>query len=171
MRLVIIARRAGPRDAEELVRLRGIMLAELADDGPHDLRWREAATVTLRTKLAEAAPTMAAFVVDRPDRPGALAACAVGVIDQRLGAPGNPCGLTGYVFSVVTDPDLRRRGYSRSCVTALIEWYREQGIPAVDLRASAAGESLYRELGFRPGAHAALRLRLSDGEPGARAKE
>jgi GNAT superfamily N-acetyltransferase len=156
-------RRAGPQDAEELVRLRGIMLADLANGiGPDDGRWRDAATETLRARLGETGPTMAAFVVDQPDRAGVLAACAVGVIDQRLGGPGNPLGRTGYVFSVVTEPDLRRRGYSRRCVTALLEWYREQGIPAVDLRASAEGESLYRDLGFRPAEHLAMRLRLPE---------
>lgn len=156
-------RRAGPADAEELVRLRGIMLADIADDGAaDDGRWRPAAIGTLRAKLGEAGSTMAAFVVDRTDRDGALASCAVGVIDQRLGSPGNPLGRSGYVFSVVTDPGLRRRGYSRSCVTALIEWYREQGVRTVDLRASAEGESLYRDLGFRPAAHLAMRLRLPD---------
>lgn len=33
----------------------------------------------------------------------------------------NPLGADGYVFSVATDPDARRRGYARACVDALLE--------------------------------------------------
>jgi GNAT superfamily N-acetyltransferase len=159
MSLMINARRALSGDAEELVRLRGVMLGENASEDGH---WRRVATATLRTGLAAARPTLAAFVVDRMDREEVLAACAVGAIDQRLGGPGDPFGRTGYIFSVVTDPDLRRRGYSRSCVTALLGWYRKQGIRTVDLRASPAGEPLYMSLGFVRASHPGMRLRLTE---------
>ncbi|MFI7445982.1 GNAT family N-acetyltransferase [Nonomuraea sp. NPDC049714] len=64
------------------------------------------------------------------------------------------------MFSVATDPDQRRRGYSRQCVTALLDWYRDQGIMAVFLRASEEGEPLYRSLGFTRTPDPAMRLRL-----------
>lgn len=160
MSLMINVRSAVPKDAEELVRLRGVMLGDVASE---DGQWRRVATVTLRTGLGDANPTLVAFVVDRVDREGALAACAVGAVDQRLGGPGDPLGRTGYIFSVVTDPDLRRRGYSRSCVTALLGWYHKQGIGTIDLRASPEGEPLYRSLGFNRTSHPGMRLRLSGG--------
>ncbi|WP_342668304.1 GNAT family N-acetyltransferase [Actinoplanes subtropicus] len=119
--------------------------------------WRAPARTTLVARLAS--PTLAAFVVDRPDGTG-LAACAVGTIEHRLGAPGDPEGRTGYVFSVATDPDMRRRGYSRQCMTALLAWFRAQGVRKVDLRASAEAEPLYRSLGFGRTADPAMRLRL-----------
>jgi GNAT superfamily N-acetyltransferase len=142
------ARRATAADAGELVRLRAVLLAHMSGQDPAGDDWRRAAGELFRARLDEPDPTMAAFVVDRPDRPGTLAACAVGAVDQRLGGPGNPAGTSGYVYSVATDPDQRRRGYSRQCVTALLDWYRDRGIAAVFLRASEQGEPLYRSLGF-----------------------
>jgi GNAT superfamily N-acetyltransferase len=102
---------------------------------------------------------MAGFVVDRPD--GGLAACALGTIEERLGGPEGPGCDVGYVFNVATDPDQRRRGYSRLCMTALIGWFRERSVRRVDLRASADGEPLYQSLGFVRTADPAMRLRLS----------
>ncbi|GAA2700579.1 GNAT family N-acetyltransferase [Micromonospora olivasterospora] len=103
---------------------------------------------------------MGVFVVDKPDRPGELAACAVGTIDRRLGGPTNPSGLTGYVYNVVTDPGCRRRGYSRACLEALLEWFAGRGVRKIDLRASADGEPLYRSLGFVAVSGPTMRLNL-----------
>jgi GNAT superfamily N-acetyltransferase len=77
-----------------------------------------------------------------------------------LGDPGNPAGEYGYVFNVATDPDYRRRGYSRACIEALLDWYRERGVHKIDLKASAAGEPLYRSLGFTGSPYPLMRLRL-----------
>jgi GNAT superfamily N-acetyltransferase len=150
------ARPAGPDDADELVRLRAVMLRSL-HSAAWDDEWRTTAVSTLKSRLA--AGTIGAFVVDRPGGPG-LASCALGVIEQRLGGPGNPDGRSGYIFSVATDPDMRRRGFSRACMSALLEWFRGQGITKVDLRASAEGEPLYRSLGFARTPDPAMRLRL-----------
>ncbi|WP_446038408.1 GNAT family N-acetyltransferase [Streptomyces sp. SID1121] len=163
-----LARPATPADAEELVRLRTVMLDSLA--GPStDLGWQPAAVETLRRKLADPSGDLTAFVVDRPDAPatsdtphapGALAATAVGVIEHRLGGPANPTGISGYVFSVATDPDLRRLGYSRACVEALLDWFRARGVRKIDLRASREGEPLYASLGFVRTPDPAMRLTL-----------
>jgi ribosomal protein S18 acetylase RimI-like enzyme len=153
----MIARPAVPADAPELVRLRAVLLNTMGGEGSDD--WREPSRQILVAELGAAAPAMAAFVVDRPDDDG-LAASAIGVIQQRLGHPGDPAGRSGYIFSVATDPQYRRRGYSRACVTAVLDWFREQGIRRVELRASAEGEPLYRSLGFTEGGDPALRLRL-----------
>jgi GNAT superfamily N-acetyltransferase len=165
------ARRATPADALELVRLRAVLLNHITVQEPVDDGWRRAASNTLRTTLAEPDPRLVAFVVERPDRPGALAACAVGAVEYRLGGPGNPTGETGYVFNVATDPDYRRRGYSRRCMTTLLDWYRDRGIRTVDLRASPEGEPLYGSLGFVRTPEPAMRLRMpavGQGAGGAR---
>lgn len=99
-------------------------------------------------KLAEADGDFAAFVVDHPDRPGALAALVVGTVDYRIGKAANPHGLAGYVFSVATDPDARRRGYARACMDELLAWFRERGAGQVMLTASPEAEPLYVSLGF-----------------------
>ncbi|BCJ73164.1 N-acetyltransferase [Catellatospora sp. IY07-71] len=154
---VIEARGAVAADAVELVRLRAVMLGSMHGRPPEPGAWQDEAVATLRERLDRPAATMAAYVVDAPDGPG-LAACAVGTIDRRLGGPENPSGLTGYVFNVVTDEAYRRRGYSRACMTALLGWFAERGVPKVDLRASPDGEPLYLSLGFVPMTGPMLRL-------------
>jgi GNAT superfamily N-acetyltransferase len=155
----MIARPATPDDADELVRLRAVLLTSM-NPPIWDDAWRTPSRATLIARLATSpAPTLAAFVVDRPDGAG-LAACAVGTIEHRLGAPGDPQGRTGYVFSVATEPGMRRRGFSRQCMTALLEWFRSQDVRKVDLRASAEAEPLYRSLGFARTPDPAMRLRL-----------
>ena len=153
-------RMAGTADVSELVRLRGVMFGDIAERESGSDEWRRHAKEMLQARLDEESPNLVAFVVDREDRPGALASCAVGAVDYRLGGPDNVSGKTGYIFNVATDPDQRRRGFSRSCMAALIDWYRSRGIRTVDLRASPEGEPLYRALGFARTSHPAMRLRL-----------
>ena len=151
------ARQATARDAEELVRLRAVLLSSMSGRAWDD-DWRAPAHQTFASRLAGPEPSMAAFVVDRPG--GGLAACAVGTIERRLGSPGDPSGLVGYILNVATDPDQRRRGHCRACMTALVDWFRVGGIHKVDLRASPEAEPLYRDLGFTRTPDPAMRLRL-----------
>ena len=143
-------------DVPELVRLRGVMLGSISGQHPASGPWQESASRTLRERLP--AGSLAGFVVERPDEPGRLAACAVGVIEQRLAGPTNPTGAIGHVFNVVTDPDHRRRGYARACMGALLDWYHRRGIVRIDLNASAEGGPLYRSLGFTPRTVPSMRL-------------
>ncbi|MCZ9343984.1 GNAT family N-acetyltransferase, partial [Streptomyces sp. TRM76130] len=98
--------------------------------------------------------------VDHPERPGALAALVAGTLEYRIGRAGNPHGLDGYVFSVATDPDARRRGYARACMTELLEWFRGRGAGRVMLTASADAEQLYASLGFTRDTDPSMRLHL-----------
>ncbi|MGA5302161.1 GNAT family N-acetyltransferase [Nucisporomicrobium flavum] len=154
---MIKARQAAPADATELMRLRKVMLDSMRDTPSPAGEWQDAGRALLQRQLADPDGMVAAFVVDRPGAPG-LAACVVGAVDQRLPNPSDPTGLRGYVYSVATDPAYRRRGYSRACMTALIDWYAHRGIRAVDLRASPDGEPLYASLGFRRTPDPAMRL-------------
>jgi GNAT superfamily N-acetyltransferase len=149
-------RRATADDADELMRLRVVMLTGVGGAAPTPGPWQRAGT----RLLADPSCAMTAFVVDDPDRPGRLAACVLGTVEQRLPGPRNPTGRVGYVFNVATDPGCRRRGYSRACLQALLDWYAEQGVTAVDLRASSDGEPLYASLGFRRVPEPGMRLTL-----------
>jgi ribosomal protein S18 acetylase RimI-like enzyme len=155
------ARPATPDDADELVRLRAVMLQSFGDPLTWNDDWRSPALDSLRRRLTGPGSSMAAFVVDQPS--GGLAACAVGIIEERLGNPFNHDGLTGYVFNVSTDPEFRRRGYARACMESLLDWFRSRGVGTADLRASADGEQLYTDLGFRRTADPAMRLRITHG--------
>ncbi|MEU5630382.1 GNAT family N-acetyltransferase [Streptomyces rishiriensis] len=146
-------RRALPDDAAEVLRLRQVMIDSLsapraADDDPAG--WHAESLPTLRRRLSDPDGDFAAFVVDHPERPGALAALVVGTVEYRIGRANNPRGTVGYVFSVATDPGVRRRGYARACMDALLAWFRARGAAQVHLTASADAAPLYASLGFRP---------------------
>jgi ribosomal protein S18 acetylase RimI-like enzyme len=142
----IAARRATAEDAEELTRLREVMISSLA--AITDDSWREPCVEAFRDALGDPDGPLQAFVTDAPDEPGLLAACSVGVIQQRLPSPSNPNGVTGYLLSVATDPRYRRLGHARAVVTATLDWLRDCGVERVDLHASTDAEALYRDLGF-----------------------
>jgi ribosomal protein S18 acetylase RimI-like enzyme len=142
----VVVRRASVEDAWELTRLRRVMLKnfqEVLEDS-----WEYACTETLEQALSDPDGMIQAFVVDADDFPGKLAACAVGVIQQRLPSPDNHSGMIGYIQSVSTDPDYRRRGYARATVEATLEWLDSCDVPKTELTARSLGDDLYRELGF-----------------------
>jgi GNAT superfamily N-acetyltransferase len=157
-----LVRRAGSEDAEEVLRLRQVMIDSVfsADTSDTSTDWHAASLPTVRARLADTNGDFAAFVVDHPDRPGALAALVAGTIEYRIGRAGNPHGRVGYVFSVATDPDARRRGYARACMETLLDWFREKGAAQVDLNASAEAEPLYASLGFARKPDPSMRLTL-----------
>ncbi|MFF5492619.1 GNAT family N-acetyltransferase [Streptomyces aquilus] len=152
-------RRAEPEDAAEVLRLRQVMIDSMAGADP-STAWHTESLPVLRARLAEADGDFAAFVVDHPERPGALAALVCGTVDYRIGKAGNPHGVVGYVFSVATDPDARRRGYARAGMTALLDWFRARGVRRVQLTASTEARTLYDSLGFRPKPDPLLELAL-----------
>jgi GNAT superfamily N-acetyltransferase len=157
----INVRRAGAADTDELVRLRIVMLEAMDGEPAPAGDWSRRAGATLRRHLPVPDPhaTLAAFVADRPDCSG-LAACAVGTIEERLGSPGNPGGLVGYVFNVATDEPYRRRGLSTACLDALLAWFEARGVPVVRLFASGEGLAVYERMGFRRQTNTAMQLRL-----------
>ncbi|MCD7439596.1 GNAT family N-acetyltransferase [Streptomyces lincolnensis] len=146
-----LVRRAGAQDVAEVLRLRQVMIDSVfsgRNAAEASTEWQSASLPTLRSRLAEPDGDFVAFVVEHPERPGALAALAAGTVEYRIGRAGNPHGRIGHVFSVATDPDARRRGYARACVEELLQWFRERDVPQVDLNASAEAEPLYAALGF-----------------------
>lgn len=159
MRNMNPVRRATPEDASELLRLRQVMIDSVfgADSSSE---WHAASLPTVRAKLSGPEGSFAAFVIDHPERPGALAALVAGTVEYRIGRADNPHGAVGYVFSVATDPDARRRGYARACMEALLGWFREHGVAQVDLNASAEAEPLYAALGFVRKPDPSMRLSL-----------
>ncbi|MEU3856200.1 GNAT family N-acetyltransferase [Streptomyces sp. NPDC028722] len=157
-------RRARPEDAAEVLRLRQLMIDSLWGDGSPGpagaADWYAESLPTLRERLGEEDGDFAAFVVDRAGRPGALAALVAGTVEYRIGKAGNPRGRVGYVFSVATDPDARRRGYARACMTELLAWFRARGAGHVLLNASPEAEPLYASLGFTRDPDPSMRLPL-----------
>lgn len=160
-------RPATPADAEEVVRLAALMYAAMGVDADVP-GWDRAVHAALHERLGR---DVAVFVVDAPDgAPGAggaggLAACGASTTAQRLPGPSNLTAAVAYLQWISSDPRWRRRGLARAVTTALLDDLRSRGVRVVELHATAQGEGLYRSLGFTPGAHPDLRLRLDP--PGA----
>jgi ribosomal protein S18 acetylase RimI-like enzyme len=149
-------------DVREVLRLRQVMIDSMGG-ADRSTEWHDQSLPGLKGRLADPDGDFAVFVVEHPEhaeRPGSLAAMAAGTVEYRIGRADNPHGRVGYVFSVATDPDARRRGYARECMTELLEWFREQGAVQVDLNASAEAEPLYAALGFVRKPDPSMRLAL-----------
>lgn len=140
-----LVRRAAPDDAAELLRLRQVMIDSMPGSDPAT-DWHAESLPTLRERLTSD-DDFGAFVVDHPERPGTLAALVVGTVDYRIGKAENPRGKAGFVFSVATDPDARRRGYARVHGGAAPVVPRARGLPGPPHRLPDA-EPLYASLGF-----------------------
>jgi len=152
-------RRAGPDDAESLVRLRALMLAAMGNDiGGPDAEWRVIAREWFAAQLASPA-TFAAYVVDDPTA-GVVAGAAGNVLVHPPG-PRDLSTLRGHIYNVSTEPDFRRRGLARACVIALMDWFRDEtAVGQVELHATDDGIDLYRRLGFSESRYPTLRFRL-----------
>lgn len=149
------ARHAELEDIPEIVRLREVMLSHFTDMS--DESWKPPTAEILRRRMSEDKPTIGVTVIDSPDGTG-LAACAVGTISERLPSPFTPTGRYGWIFNVVTDAQWRKRGFSRVCVTALLEWFEDQNVQVLELLASDQGQGLYEQLGFSVSHEPAMRL-------------
>jgi GNAT superfamily N-acetyltransferase len=140
---VVHARPATPEDVAEVLRLAALMFEAIGT--PVDAQWTTAAAGHLLSRIGD---DVAVFVVDSPDHEERLIAVAAGSIQRRLPVPGRPEGRAGFVQWVSTDDRYRRRGASRSVMSALMAWFEESGVEVVELHATPPGEPLYRSLGF-----------------------
>lgn len=152
-------RAATPADAQGIVRMR----SEYVVSTPLSESWIRRCTDELAPLLTESGDARA-FVIDTPD--GALAACALGLIHPMLPAPAYPRGLAARVHVVATRPDVRRRGYARAVVSALLDHLAcVEEVTLFELHSSVEAAPLYRELGF-VGSPALMRMAPLD-EPAA----
>jgi GNAT superfamily N-acetyltransferase len=157
-------RRAEAADAADLVRLRAQMLADMGRSVGDDAEpWRATAEDWFADRLARGR-VFASFVVDDPD--DGVAACSAGICDFHAPGPGNLSGVRGHVFNISTLPAHRRRGYSRACLEALLEWFRDETeARVINLNATPDGIALYRSVGFTAPRFAALQLMLAEPRP------
>jgi GNAT superfamily N-acetyltransferase len=145
-----VVRLATPADAEELVRLRALMLefvvGPLGPPGAGPAPWERACADVLRRGFED--ETLAAAVAEDPGDPAHLVASGVVSVLQRLPGPHLPTGRVGWVSSMVTEEAWRRRGLARRIATTLLAWCTAREVVSVGLHATEEGVPLYRELGF-----------------------
>jgi GNAT superfamily N-acetyltransferase len=139
---VATLRRATPADAESLTRLRGVMHVAMGDALTDE--WFAACVDTFRQRLAT--EQFVAFLVEVD---GVAVSAGAGWLEEFLPSPYALDHRRGHIASMATDPAHHRRGYARLVFAALMEWFSEQGIPRVGLRATEAGLPLYASFGFR----------------------
>lgn len=80
---------------------------------------------------------------------GQVAAIAGMGIRVVPGNVKNPSGIWGYIMSVYTVPQHRRKGLSGQLIRHLVATGRQQGITAFELHATKAGEPVYIKQGFK----------------------
>ncbi|RPK54134.1 NUDIX domain protein [Streptomyces sp. ADI96-02] len=149
-------RAATSADAEGITRLRSehVLSAPMTDP------WIQQCAIELAPRLTPAGDARA-FVIDAPD--GELAACALALIQPVLPAPTYPRGLAARVHVVATHPAVRRRGYARAVVSALLDHLsRVEHVTLYEVHAGAEAAPLYREFGFTGSAESMRMTRLEE---------
>jgi FolB domain-containing protein len=133
-------------DIPALVELRLGMFQSMGYSDPVDLEWlrRDSYEYMQKSLLAGEYLSWVADVNGKAVASGGL------VIRTAPPTIRNHTGLEGYVISVFTEPQWRRQGIARAIMTAILDYLRLKGIPAVTLRATDDGRPLYLSLGFNP---------------------
>ncbi len=148
-------RRATTDDIPALVELRAAMFAAMDDPLVSGTAWRDASSAWFRQHLGVDA---CVYVVDLD---GLVVAAALGFVHTATPSPSSLTDVRGHVSNVVTLKDHQRRGYARSCLEAVLTWFRDEtDADRVDLVASDAGVALYESLGWERRTYPTLRLTI-----------
>ena len=138
-------RQAAPEDAPVLAYQRRAMFAAM--------RWVEADEHAAlenasRTQIERAiiAGSFVAWLVECDGRPVAGGGMLLRALMPRPGFLDG--GTEGYLLSMWTEPEHRRKGLATRIVRAALDWCRERGIGRVSLHASDEGRLVYQRLGF-----------------------
>jgi GNAT superfamily N-acetyltransferase len=68
---------------------------------------------------------------------------------QRPGNFFNFSGRDGYIMSMYTVPDMRKKGVCTAILNLLLDAARENGVRQIELHASSEGEPVYIRNGFK----------------------
>ena len=77
-----------------------------------------------------------------------IVTCAFLLLVEKPMSPAFINGMTGTVLNVYTCPSYRRRGYAKMIMEKLLSDAREKELSILELKATDAGYSLYRSVGF-----------------------
>lgn len=144
-------RPATQADLASLVELRAYLLdgtaASYSSKTPEDAaRWRAAYRTWLSTRLDES--DCVQLIAAEHKKSGKVLGCATAIIDERAPAPDCLNGLSGWVQSVVVDPQWRGQGIARRLMQYLLRWFSNRGVACVVLQSTEAAGRLYQNLGF-----------------------
>ena len=84
----------------------------------------------------------------KDDCTGHACACAILCVTEKPANPRFPCGKTGYVLGVFTEPEFRGQSCATRIMQRLLEDAKRLGLDLVTLSASDMGRPIYEKLGF-----------------------
>lgn len=136
--------KAGTDDIDELVELRLAYLDE--DHGGLDDEVAETIRAGLPDYFGEHLNRDCVGYVIRDG--GEIASCAFLVTIEKPMSPVFLTGRTGSVMNMYTRPAYRRQGYATGIMTEMLNDARAKSLSLVELRATDAGYSVYKAVGF-----------------------
>lgn len=147
----LIVRPATLADLAALVELRAHLLdgtsASYSSKTPEEsAQWRAAYRTWLSNRLNDS--DCVQILAAEHKESGQLLGCATAIIDQRAPTPGCLNGLSGWVQSVVVEPQWRNRGIARQLMQHLLRWFANRGVGTVVLQSTESAGRLYQALGF-----------------------
>jgi len=151
--LSFTVRYATHEDIEWLIDLRSFLLdgtsAIYASRSRKDSeRWRTAYKHWLTEHLGVHDSVQVLVAEHRETRQ--VAGCATGIIDLRAPTAANANGLSGWIQSVVVDPQWRAHGIATQLINHLLRWFGNRDVATVALQTTAGASGLYERLGFCP---------------------
>ena len=152
--------KASTNDINELVELRIAYLTE--DSGPMD----DGVTETIRTGLPNyflehLGRDLTVYVA----REGScIASCVFSIVVEKPLSPAFITGKTANVLNVYTRPALRRRGYAKRLMEALLDDAQDRGLSVIELKATEDGYPLYRSVGFTDDASKYHAMKWTNGD-------
>ena len=153
----IIITRVGTRDVEAMVDCRIQYIAELQGERPvsvvNELKNELISYFTSGIQNA----TVIALVAIFEEKPVAYGAV---VLRSVPGDFNSTAYVEGDVLNMYTVPEARRRGISKMILLGLIDEAQRQGVSKLALHTTAAGEKLYRSVGFHNPVYPYLELEL-----------
>jgi len=147
----LTVRTATVADLASLIELRAHLLdgtsASYSSKTPDDsASWRAAYRSWLSNRLNKG--DYVQILAAEHKESGQVLGCATAIIDQRAPSPGCLNGLSGWVQSVVVEPQWRNHGIARQMVQHLLRWFAHRGVGSVVLQSTEAAGTLYQGLGF-----------------------
>jgi dihydroneopterin aldolase len=139
-------RQAVEADIPALVDLRARMFESMGYTGQAELELQRKDSYTYMNKNLPGGE-FSAWVGDVNGQVVASAALVIHAVPPTI---QNRSGLQGYIMSVFTLPEWRRKGIARAIMLTIKNYLLFQGITSAALRTTEQGFPLYRSLGFSP---------------------
>lgn len=142
--------KASAQDVSEISALRNKELMELIPESfvcarEHDVR---SMNETFARQVLNGLENDTVFLAKAVIKNHIVSVGAVSVIDFPP-TPENHIGKAGYIHTMYTLPEHRRKGLAKQILDCLIEWCRQKGLKLILLAASDEGMKLYSLRGFQ----------------------